>query len=73
MNHEGTEFLLILYSPFQVTMLKVLCSGETVCVDHTHGIHLTTVVIIDGYSEGFPPAWSISSHIDTNTLRKFLR
>ena len=73
---EGTEFLLVLQSLFQANMLKILCSGKTVCVDVTHGtnsygFHLTTVVVIDEYGEGFPAAWCISSHIDTNTLRKF--
>ena len=73
---EGTEFMLVLQSNFQAEMLKILCSGKTVCVDDTHGtnsygFHLTTVVVIDEYGEGFPAAWCISSHIDTNTLRTF--
>ena len=58
---EGTGFMLVLQYPFQAKMLQVLCAGKTVFVDDTHGtnsygFHLTTVVVIDKYGEGFPAA-----------------
>lgn len=68
--------MLIIQSPFQANMLKLFSSQRTVFVDDTHGtnaygIHLTTLLVVDEYGEGFPAAWCISTHIDTNNMSKF--
>ena len=72
------SFLMVLQSPLQRNLLKQRCSQSTICVDDTHGtnayeFHLTTLMVIDEFGEGFPTAWCVSSHIDSDTLKKFFQ
>ena len=58
--------------------LKQCCLQSTICVDDTHGtnayeFHLTTLMVIDEFGEGFPTAWCVSSHIDSDTLKRFFQ
>ena len=72
------SFLMVLQSPLQRNLLKQRCSQSTICVDDTHGtnayeFHLPTLMVIDEFGEGFPTAWCVSSHIDSDTLKKFFQ
>ena len=46
--------------------------------DDTHGtnayeFHLITLMVIDEFGEGFQTAWRVSSHIDSDTLKRFFQ
>lgn len=76
LEKDNPDFMLIIQSTFQASMLKQFSSQRAVFVDDTHGtnaygIHLTTLLVVDEYGEGFPVAWCISTHIDTNSISKF--
>lgn len=76
LENDSEDFMLVLQSPFQANMLKNCSSQKAVFVDDTHGtnaygFHLTTLLVVDEYGEGFPVAWCISSHIDTESITKF--
>ena len=76
LQKDNPDFMLIIQSSFQANMLKLFSSQRAVFVDDTHGtnaygIHLTTLLVVDEYGEGFPVAWCISTHIDTNSMSKF--
>ena len=77
-NAGDLNFVMVLQSPLQKTMLKQRSAQSTICIDDTHGtnayqFHLTTLMVIDEFGEGFPTAWCVSSHVDSNTLEKFFQ
>lgn len=56
-------------------MLKQFGS-EKICIDSTHGtneydLHLTTIVVVDEFGNGFPCAFCISRKKDTDTWKLF--
>lgn len=71
------DFVMIIQSPFQKSMLKKL-GPNGVCCDSTHGTNgydflLTTLLVIDEFGEGFPVAWCITNHEDFTTMCTFFR
>ena len=65
-----SSFIMVLQSSLQREMLKQCSSQSTICIDDTngtnvYGFHLTTLMVVDEFGEGFPTAWCISSYIDT--------
>ena len=72
------SFLMVLQSSLQRNMLKQCSSQSTIYVDDTHGtnayeFHLTILMVIDECGEGFPTAWCVSCHIDSDALKRFFQ
>lgn len=72
---DEDDFMLILSTPFQKSMIKKFGS-KIVCIDSTHGtnkynFYLTTLVIIDEYKYGNPGAFCFSNKKDTLTWEIF--
>lgn len=73
-----SNFIMVLQSPFQASMLRQFSTKRTLCIDDTHGtnaydFHLITLMVIDEFGEGFPVAWCISKHVDTSALIDFFQ
>ena len=69
---------MVLQSPLQRNMLKQCSLQSTICVDDTHGtnayeFHLTTLMVIDEFDEGFQTSWCVSSLINSDTLKRFFQ
>ena len=69
------DFVLILQTPFQATLLKKFGSN-IICIDSTHkttgyDFFLTTVLVVDEYGEGYPVAWCLSNHEDKVVMTIF--
>ena len=52
--------------------------NRIICIDDTHGtnsydVHLTTVVFVDEFGEGYPTAWCLSNRTDCGTLVHFFQ
>lgn len=61
---NADDFILVLQNSLQAEVMKTCGTGRIVCMDDTHGInynfHLTTVVVIDEFGEGYPTVWCLS-------------
>ena len=76
LQSDTSDFMLNIQSPFPANILKIFSSQKAVFVDDTHGtnaygIHLTTLLVVDKFWEGFPVAWCISTNVNTNSMSKF--
>lgn len=68
---DATTFFLLISTEFQKQMLQQFGS-RAICIDSTHGtneydFHLTTIVVIDEYGNGFPCSYCISENKDSAT------
>ena len=75
---QENDFLHVLQMPLQAEVLKKIGPDRIICIDDTHGtnsydFHLTTVLIVDEFGEGYPTAWCLSNRIDCGTLIYFFR
>ena len=72
------EFVLIIMSDAQVTATKKFAGPmKEIALDSTHGTNcynfqLTTFLVVDDYSEGFPCAFMYSSRVDEQVTSIFL-
>ena len=66
---ELNNFILVLQTPLQAEVLKKCGHGRVICIDNTHGtnsydFHLTTLLVVDEFGEGYPTAWCLSNRTD---------
>ena len=71
------DFMLVLQNSLQAEVLKACGTNKMFCVDDTHGtnsydFHLTNVLVIDEFGEGYPTAWCLSNRTDLYVQIDFL-
>lgn len=67
------DFIIILQTQQQKYLLEKF-GDKGVCCDSTHGttgydFGLTTLLVIDEFSEGVPAAWCLSNHEDYKFMK----
>lgn len=75
---KENDFILVLQTPLQAEVLKKCAPSKVVCIDDTHGtnsydFHLTTVLAVNEFEEGYPTAWCLSNRTDYGVMCDFFK
>ena len=75
---QENDYILVLQTTMQAEVLKKCGTNKVVCIDDTHGtnsydFHLTTVLVVDEFGEGYPTAWCLSNKTDYGVMCDFFQ